>query len=384
MEISETSIAIIGGGIAGLTAAIAFEKLGYQVTVYEASKSIKPVGAGLGLAGNAIGAFRVLDIEKAVIAKGKLLENFPILNQQGRTIYSLYSERVKKRFGVESFTIHRADLHATLISQLKQTTIELNKRLTKIERVNEAYRLTFEDNSDTICHYVIGADGIHSNTRKFIHPHSEVRFSGYVCWRAVTDNYFDIKKGSETWGKNGRVGIVPLADNKIYWYVCLNSKEQKISTLTKDDLAKRFIDYHEPIYPLINSTTEKSLIYNPIIDLKPQNTYTKQGVLLIGDAAHATTPNLGQGACQTIEDVATLYQLMQQAKDLQTAFKLFEKKRLKRTHFIVNTSWKMGKIAQLESPLWIRLRDFLFKHLPERLNHKQLEKVVYNVDYQTN
>src|SRR5699024_11411346 len=98
------SIAIIGAGIGGLTAAIAFEKLGHTVTIFESSPSIKPVGAGLGLGDNAVGAFKVLGIEKAVVAKGKLLKNFPILDQKGKMISSVNSDKIKSRFSIENFS----------------------------------------------------------------------------------------------------------------------------------------------------------------------------------------------------------------------------------------------------------------------------------------
>src|SRR5690606_9401935 len=107
-DIMNRSIAIIGAGIGGLTAAIAFEKLGHTVTIYEASPAIRPVGAGLGLGGNAVGALKVLGIAEAVIAQGNLFQNFPILDQDGKVIYNVNSKKIKSRFSIENFTIHRA------------------------------------------------------------------------------------------------------------------------------------------------------------------------------------------------------------------------------------------------------------------------------------
>lgn len=376
------SIAIVGAGIAGLTAAIALEKLGYKVTIFESSPSIKPVGAGLGLGGNAIGAFKILGIDQAVIARGNLFQNFPILDQKGKLIYNVNSEKIKSRFYVENFTIHRAALHAALTEQIKHATISLDKKLATIESTGDAYRLIFEDNSHTIADVVIGADGVHSKTRNFVNPFSKIRYAGYVCWRAVIDNAFGIETGYETWGTKGRFGVVPLADNQIYWFLCINSSSpDEYRAFTKGDLAQLFAGYHEPIHKILAATPNETLIFNPIIDLKPQKVFSKERILLIGDAAHATTPNLGQGACQAIEDVAALYQILEKEENIETAFKIFEKRRRKRTHFIVNTSWRVGKVAQLESPLLCTLRNIVFRNLPEKISNKQLEKVVYEVDY---
>lgn len=376
------SIAIVGAGIGGLTTAIAFEKLGHSVTIFESSPSIKPVGAGLGLGGNAVGAFKVLGVEQAVISKGRLLQNFPILDQNGKMISNVYSDKIKSRFSIENFSIHRTDLHTVLFDQIKHSEIQLNKRLAKIEQTGDAYKLEFVDNSHVFADVVIGADGIHSRTRTFVNPSSKTRYAGYVCWRAVTESAIEIESGFETWGKNGRFGAVPLSNNRIYWFLCINADSpNQYQEFTKDDLARLFEDYHDPIPPIINSTPNETLIYNPIIDLEPHRRFAKGRVLLIGDAAHATTPNLGQGACQAIEDVATLYQILQKEPDYEQAFKAFEKRRIKRTHFIVNTSYRVGKIAQLENQFLCALRNAFMRAMPTVVSNKQLEKVVYDVDY---
>ncbi|MCL1688356.1 hypothetical protein BAS09_18200 [Elizabethkingia ursingii] len=374
-------IVIIGAGIAGLTCAIAFEKLGYKTILFEAASEIKAVGAGIGLAGNAIGALKVLGIEESIISMGNQLNNFPILDQNGKLIYTVSSEKIKKKFKVENFTIHRASLHKILLDQLRSTEIHLQKELKEIRSEDNYYRLIFKDNSEFKTKYLIGADGINSQVRNFIAPNSKIRFAGYDCWRGVIDNTFHIKNGSETWGKNGRFGIVPLANNKVYWFLCLNRKHRNAGKQSKAELMDLFKDYHYPILQIITATSESQILYNPINDLKPQEIYTKNKILLIGDAAHATTPNLGQGACQAIEDVATLYQLILKSDSIEESFNIFAKKRLKRTHFITNTSWKIGKIAQFENPIAIIIRNFIFRVLPSSINNRQLEKIINDVNY---
>lgn len=375
-------IAIIGAGISGLTCALAFEKLGYTVTLFESTSEINSVGAGLGLAGNAIGAFKVLGIDKAVISCGKKLDSFPILDQKGRVITSVSFKKGIEKFDIENLTIHRADLHKVLLSQLKTSEIITGKRLRNIDDKGDYYRLYFEDLSDYKFEWVIGADGINSKVRTFINPNSKIRFAGYDCWRGVIDNDFGIQIGSETWGRQGRFGMVPLANNKLYWFLCRNRKSNKAQNLSRDELSTLFEDYHTSIRQIIEGTPEDAILFNPIVDLEPHKIYSKGKILLIGDAAHATTPNLGQGACQAIEDVAFLYQLLKKESNLEIAFNTFTKKRLKRTHFIVNTSWKIGKVAQFENPILIAIRNSLFRIFPNKVNIKQLKKVIYAIDYE--
>lgn len=377
----KTPIAIVGGGIAGLTCAIMFEKLGYEVTVFESSKSIQAVGAGIAVAGNAIGAFKLLEIDQAIIKRGRMVSQFPILDEKGKVLFAVNPNKIKGDRNLENFAIHRAELHNALLEQLTHSTIKTGKRLSRISKENEQYRLEFDDGSKENFQYIIGADGINSKVRDIVNPDAKIRFAGYDCWRGITEDTFEADNGFETWGKKGRFGMVPLADQKIAWYLCLNRKGPTPLQKSKQELIELFKDYHDPIPDIIRTTPEDAMLFNPIIDLKPHKMYTKDNVLLIGDAAHATTPNLGQGACQAIEDVATLYQILQKNNDLQQAFKTLEAKRIKRTHYITNTSWWIGKAAQWENPLLVFVRNFIFRATPAKLNNKQIERVIYNTDY---
>jgi len=377
----KNTIAIVGGGIAGLTCAIAFEKLGYKTTIFESRKSVEADGAGIAVAGNAIGAFKLLGIDKDIIARGQMVNHFPILDENGKTLFAVKPHQIKKDRPLANFAIHRAELHNVLLSLIIDSEVHPNKRLKNIAEENDGYRLTFDDDTTAYFNYVIGADGIRSQVRQFVNPKSTIRFAGYDCWRGISENLSGAKDGFETWGKKGRFGMVPLANNKIAWYLCLNRKGDEPLQKPKEALAALFQNYHDPIPEILNATPRHAILFNPIVDLKPHKIYTKDNILLIGDAAHATTPNLGQGACQAIETVATLYQILQKTKDLSTAFKKLEKKRIRRTHYIVNTSWLVGKAAQLENPFLVAIRNFIFRNTPTWINNKQIERVIYNTDY---
>ncbi|HNT51095.1 MAG TPA: FAD-dependent monooxygenase, partial [Cyclobacteriaceae bacterium] len=227
---------------------------------------------------------------------------------------------------------------------------------------------------------ILVADGIHSSIRKKLLPQSQIRYSGYTCWRGIAENTWGIEKVAvEKWGTAGRFGYVPIGDNKVYWFACKNApqKNEQMQTMTLAQLAENFRNYSHPVPEIIRQTPASELIWGDIIDLKPISRYAFNKVVLLGDAAHATTPNMGQGACMGIEDAWLIATLLQQhANNLTEAFRLFEAQRLKRTHYIVNTSYRLGKIAQWENRILTKLRNTAFRLVPASVNEKQVIKLL--------
>lgn len=377
------NITIIGGGIAGLTTAIALKNIGINARVFEAAPEIKEVGAGLGLGANAIKAFQLLGIGEEVMNAGRFLPSFTLYNKKGRSITTTDSVSVSKKYGLDNFTIHRARLHRLLLSKIDPAHIQTNKRVKHITQNENNCSIHFTDGTTYATDYVIAADGIHSPVRKKLLPGSKIRYAGYTCWRAVIDNTaLQLNECSETWGSNGRFGIVPLDNNTIYWFACINTvaNDNRMQQYTTNDLLEVFKDYHQPIPAILQQTKNENLIWGDIIDLEPIQQYAFDNIVLTGDAAHATTPNLGQGACQAIEDAVILADEIKKNSNLATAFKQFEKRRLKRTHLIVNTSKQIGTIAQLENKVLIAIRDFVFTNLPQSAKDKQFKKL-YTTDF---
>ena len=371
-------VIISGGGIAGLTCAIALDKLGIETEVYEAASEIKPVGAGLVLQSNAIKALEYISIEDKIIEAGNPVNQLAIYKENGRVIKKQKPEsKNRELFG--GIAIHRHTLHNILKSYLDDKIFFLNKRAESFTSADDKVVLQFEDGTQAEGDYLISTDGINSNIRQQIISGSKPRYAGYLCWRAVVDNVFEIKEASETWGRKGRFGIVPINDNKLYWFAVITGHEfdSRLNQFTVENIAEQFSGYHSPIEDIINSTPNEALIKNSISDLKPLSRFAFDKVLLIGDAAHATTPNLGQGACQAIEDVMILHQEISSNKDMLQAFKSFEKRRLEKTKFIINTSRKMGAIAQTSNLLVVIVRNFLFSITPEFITERQLRKI-YN------
>ncbi|MCB0284739.1 MAG: FAD-dependent monooxygenase [Calditrichaeota bacterium] len=376
-------IIIIGAGIAGLSTAIALDKKGKKPFVYEAAAEIKAVGAGIGMGANAMMAFDHLGIKEEVIAHAKILDSFTILDQNGTAITKTDFNSLNKKYGVSNFSIHRAKLHKILLSKFGQGKVLINKKVLKINQKKDSVTIQFNDGTETESRYVIAADGIHSQIRKSLLPKSTARYAGYSCWRGVIKNKnLTITESSETWGSAGRFGIVPLPENELYFFACVNgpSDNQRFQNYTIDDLREIFKNFHDPIQQILQQTKPENLIWNDINDIRPLDNFAFGNIVLIGDAAHATTPNLGQGACQAIEDAVILADEIQKNTDYRKAFVSFEKRRLKRTKFVIETSGRIGKIAQLSNPLMILLRNTFLRLMPQSVNNKQLQKI-YTIDF---
>ncbi|MGG0276608.1 FAD-dependent monooxygenase, partial [Bacillus rhizoplanae] len=366
---------ISGGGIAGLTTAIALQKEGYRVKVLERAKELKKVGAGLGLGANAWKGLDCLGITEDLANKCNEIKNTKFLDQKGNLISNLDMAGLNEKYRMASFTVHRADLLNTLLSNLEPDTVEFGKKVVDYEQNEDKVTVFLEDGNVIKGEAFIAADGIHSSVRKKCLPDVEPRYSGYTCWRAVvkvSNENFVPEEFTETWGSKGRFGIVPLKDNQIYWFACVNAPYQSktMSIFTTNDLHRLFQDYHSPIPELIQRTQDDELIWNDIIDLNPIDRFAFGKVLLIGDAAHATTPNVGQGAGQAIEDAIILSKVLRNKRKKEEAFVEFEKLRMPKTTKIVNLSWKMGKIAQLEHPFQIGIRNSLMRILPSKMQEK--------------
>lgn len=373
---------IIGGGIAGLTAAIALRQKGIDPVIFEAAPELKPVGAGLGLAANAIQALAVLGIEKEIIAKGRFLEGFSFRTEKDTLLAHTDTTAISRGFGQDNFVIHRADLHEALLAHLDRFRIHTGKALASVEPHGRSLLLRFRDGSEHLTDYLIAADGINSVVRQHVLPRVTPQYAGYTCWRCVVpDGPAAAEEVEEILGPAGRFGIVPLTDGKVYWFACVNApaRDPEMKNMTVVQLRRIFSGYPERVQALLQASEGLPLIWGDIADLPVSHEYVHGNIVLIGDAAHATTPNMGQGACQAIEDAVILAAEISRHTDPGMAFLAFGKRRLSRTRMVVRRSRMMGNVAQWRHPVLRALRNTLFRMTPAAVFKRQL-KTLYNVD----
>ncbi|MBK8636014.1 MAG: FAD-dependent monooxygenase [Saprospiraceae bacterium] len=372
------TINIIGAGIGGLTTALILKQRGLNVNIFESSAEIKPVGAGIILANNAMQVFQKLGIQANIENAGNKISFMKITDSQLKSLSVVSLSEYEQKYNVSNIAIHRGELQKILANEIGFDNINLSKRLSKIEKA-ELFKLTFEDNSTFESRLVIGADGIKSVVRNQLFEKGTLRYPNQICWRGICEiNLLQKYQNelNEAWGKGKRFGFVKISAKKVYWYALANSKNLEPSTV---NLIEFFSEFHSDILNIISATKTEQIVVSDIIDLKPIDKWQDENVCLIGDAAHATTPNLGQGACQAIEDAYVLGKLLDSGLEIQNTFAEYENLRRKKAHTIVNTSWTVGKMAHIENKFGIWLRNFAMKNMPKSANKKQLD-MIFNLN----
>lgn len=372
------TFAIAGGGIAGLASAIALQKREHEVTVFEAAAEILPVGAGILLAPNALLALEHLDLGNAIREASLPIEEMRVSNQKGKIL--TYNRAKDLPAFPATRAIHRGALQEILLGALHPKTVKTGYKALSLTQNGNGNTLHFANGLEHWSTYSLVADGLHSRIRQQLFPHSTLRYMGYTCWRGVCAMPNDYRFGNtvvEAWGKGQRIGLVPLPNKQVYWFAVSNAKAQDphMHNLRSADLLSHFAAFSPPFLEILASTSQSSIVLHDLYDLKPLEQFHKGNTLLLGDAAHATSPNMGQGGCQAIEDAAYLRHCLQSTSSVPEAFKQFTALRLAKTHFITQRSKQMGAMAQWENPIAVAIRNFLTKMAPETSVTKQLHKV---------
>jgi len=370
------NIDIIGAGIGGLTTAIALEQKGIKTRIFEQAEHIKEVGAGIILANNAMQVYEKLGLRKVIEENGNPISSMNITKSNLKPLSKIDLSYFEQKHNTKNIAIHRGKLQQILIDKLKSNKINLDHKLTSIVKNENGYDLNFENGNKIQSSTVLGADGLNSIVRQNIFPNNSIRNANQICWRGVTEYELPVKyrnELNEAWGKSERFGFVQIAENKVYWYALKSFKKNK-SEFSINDLHQYFSSYNSIIKDIINSTKKEQVNTAEISDLKPTNTWFKGNVCLIGDSAHATTPNMGQGACQAIEDAYVFSECLNKYSITKTLSE-YQKLRLPKAHQVVKTSWIVGKMAHLSNPILIGLRNQMLRLTPSSVNRKQNEQI---------
>ena len=370
------NIDIIGAGIGGLTTAIALEQKGIKTRIFEQTEQIKKVGAGIILANNAMQVYEKLGLRQIIEEHGNPISSMNITKSSLKPLSKIDLSYFEQKHNTKNIAIHRGTLQQILIDKLKSTKINFSHKLTSIVEITNGYSLEFENGERIQSSTVLGADGLNSVVRQNLFPNNSIRNANQICWRGITEYELPIKfrnELNEAWGKSERFGFVQISENKVYWYALKAFKKNK-DEFSINDLEKYFSDYHSIIQDIIKSTKKEQINTAEISDLKPTNIWFKENVCLLGDSVHATTPNMGQGACQAIEDAFVLSECLDKY-DIDYAFSEYQKLRLPKAHRVVKASWMVGKMAHLKNPMLIGLRNQVLRLTPPSINRKQNEQI---------
>jgi 2-polyprenyl-6-methoxyphenol hydroxylase-like FAD-dependent oxidoreductase len=319
---SPSTAIVIGAGIGGLTAAVALRRVGWSVTVLERAPVIAEVGAGLTLWPNAVRALGALDLDKTVDARAvPTISRGNLRTPDGRWLRHNHPDDV----GV--LAVHRAELHEVLRQALPESAVHTDAEVVSVSADgNVRYRDAGEEH-ELRADLVIAADGVNSVTRRTLWSGDAI-FQNRSVWRGVTPSgsVWPVQE-CLTLGRGEQAGLLPLPDKRVYWFVTLNADEpNRRYADERAEILRRVGNWHDPIPALIEATPSDHVLHNDITDIDPVPTFVKNRVALLGDAAHAMSPDLGQGACQAIEDAVVLASSLADA-DLPTALERYDSER---------------------------------------------------------
>jgi len=383
-------VAVVGAGIGGLTATIALRRVGAEVAIFERAQELKEVGAGLLLAANAQKAFGKLGLRNAVGRLGTPASAGEIRSWRGEVLAGVPVTELEKRVGAASAAVHRADLQALLLRELGGPPPSLGSGCVGFEQDERGVMLFLADGREERADLLVGADGLRSIVRASLFGHEEPRYAGYTSWRAVArpdGELLQWGEGFESWGRGARFGCAHIGGGRIYWFATKNAPEgEKDGPVGSPDGPKRallglFRSWHQPVGELVEATEEGAIRRDDIYDREPLKRWGQGRVTLLGDAAHPTTPNLGQGACLAVEDAVVLARCLEGqhhdgTRDVSEALRRYEGLRRERAAEVVRLSRRIGRIGQLENPALRRLRDLVLKAAPSGASLRQVEGVV--------
>lgn len=362
--VSEMRIAIVGAGIAGLATAVGLNRLGIEVSIYERSDGAAP-GAGISLFGNGLTALAALGLADRVRALGAP----PDLPAGLRTPDGRWLQRTATD-GVDLVVVHRTDLQQILVAAAPPVRQDA---VTRATGTADGAAVELASGTRRIFDLVIGADGVGSRTRADLPGDPGVRYAGYTAWRGITDGPLSVSMAGETWGRGERFGIAPLSDGRVYWFAVASVPRDWRVPDEHAEVVRRFGGWHAPIPALLAATSPETVLRNDIIDLAgPLDTFVHGRLVLAGDAAHAMTPNLGQGGNQALEDAATLVALVGRSAgrtgtELDAALADYDRMRRPRTQRMARAAWRLGRLAQADGTVNAGVRDAVLRLVPARV-----------------
>jgi 2-polyprenyl-6-methoxyphenol hydroxylase-like FAD-dependent oxidoreductase len=351
-----------------------------DVQVFEAVEQMKEVGAGITVWSNAVRSLQKLGLTDALQAIGMPAKYRIIYTWRGELLSRIQVDQLAGGLGAAIQVVHRAQLQAALMQAYGEANIELGARCVGCTQDQGMVRAQLADGREVEGDVLVAADGVRSPMRAQLFGDKPLRYAGYATWRgvaAIEDEHITLGVSSETWGRGSRIGLLPLNNGRMYWFTGKNmpAGERKDDTAEqkKQFLRELFRGWHKPVEAVIEATDPETIIRADVYEMEPLQHWSKGRVTLLGDAAHAMTPNMGQGACQAIEDAVVLGSCLKEEDDVPTALRLYEARRIKRVDRVATQSRRIGWLSQLENPLACGLRATLVKRLYTPLLSKELD-----------
>ena len=378
MEIKNKKAIIIGCGVAGPTLAISLYRIGIDSKIYESSKSSQSFGI-LSLTSNCIEVLKLLDVYDQLHADDSAKIIF--YKQKGKKIAVMdFGNDIKKLNGEGAIIVKREELIQKLIekSVSNGTTVEFGKKLVDIIESENKVTAIFEDGTKEEGDFLIGCDGVHSNTRSITFPdapsptYTDTVIVGADISESI-EHPLDTNAFHMIMGKQTYFGCTILSDNRVTWWTYIPFKEELIKKelriMSDKEMTKKLLKLHKDDYHVtsdfIKASNEK-YVKIPIYEIPHLPTWHKNSICLIGDAAHAISPHIGQGASMAIEDAAILAKCIRDIQNLDSAFEKFERLRKKRVEKVIKLASQNGRMLAVSNPIKRMFRGIMLSIMLKR------------------
>ncbi|HXN68802.1 MAG TPA: FAD-dependent monooxygenase [Bradyrhizobium sp.] len=386
---------IIGAGIAGPVTAILLKRAGIDAQLFEAWPYSTGIGGGLQIAPNGMHVLAEIGLACEMIRRGSIAESFDFYSQSGTRLGSI-NRNMEQRFGRPAVNMRRATLNEAIVDKAWSENVELafEKRLVRIEdRPDQPIVAHFDDGSSAEGDFLIGADGVHSAVRTHVVPDGPkpfdtglIGFGGFLP-RALLDGSPIGQRVETTFGQSGFFGYgfcSPDPDDGVMWWSTQPGRGTDAATfraMSEDALKRHLLDFHagwhEPIPRLLEAAEDIGV--TATLDVATLPTWSRKRVVLIGDAAHATSPHAGQGASLALEDAMRLARLLQEGQELRATFEAFERERRPRAERVVafarrngnqkgefsaTGAWIRDRMLKVLIPVTARYQDWMYAYDP--------------------
>ncbi|QXG52937.1 FAD-dependent urate hydroxylase HpxO [Pantoea jilinensis] len=349
---------VIGGGIGGMSSAIALEKAGIDVEVYEAVQEMKPVGAAISIWPNGVKCLNALGMKAALRELGGNMAFMAYHDgATGVPLTRFSMAPLVQQVGEYPYPVARAELQAMLIDTFGRERVQFGKRVIQVEQTADGVIATFSDNSQATGDFLIAADGTHSVIREYVLEEKlERRYAGYVNWNGlvtIDERIAPADQWTTFVGDGKRVSLMPVSGNRFYFFfdVPLPRGLPQDRSTVKADLTGYFQGWAEPVQQLIAAINPDTTNRVEIHDIEPFSRFVKGRVALLGDAAHSTTPDIGQGGCAAMEDAVVLAStLASHSLGIEDALLRYQARRVERVKDLVLKARKRCDVTHARDP----------------------------------
>lgn len=338
-------IAIVGGGLGGLTAALALTQAGYVVRLYERAPQVTPIGAGISLWPNGVKVLRWLGVGDSLDRLAPTIAQLRYLAPDGEVLCETSLEPLAQAAGQRPFPVARTDIQMLLLGHVGAERVTLDACCTAVQQDDEHVRLFFEGGAEVEADLVIAADGVRSTIREHVVGQPwPARYAGDVNWNGLLDAREDLgPRGAFTIvvGEHKRCGLMPVSGDRVYFFFDAPLPAEPVVERGgwREELRSLFAGWAAPAAVLIDALDEANMVRQPLHDVAPLEDFVRGRVALLGDAAHGATPMLGQGASQAMEDAAILTRcLVTTDLGVEAALVRYQEQRRERAHLIARAS----------------------------------------------